>query len=522
MVVALRIVDRAKRTTWLGAKHTGPSIATHMIAPPTHRAGCLAWMNRVASARALGARHASNELGGESSSPIDDEGDTDMYTRRNPNSLRVARRTVLLALGALTALAALAPMAHAATSVWVSPAPVKGPFSSCATPGYNSIQEAVSVNPQHSTINVCAGTYKEQLRIEKQVTIAAQSGSVLQLPASPVNSASSCDVAEEQDLITLCGAGKTKISGLTLEGRWPAGCTGIESVGVLVGGNTALEFTGSRILHAGPEPINGCQTGLGMLIGHNRNKQVGTAKLTNDLVEGYSKNGITIDGPGSTAKITSVTVKTEPTSTGAQNGIQVSRGATAKISGSTVEGNECLQSPACGPNEKAFSPWQEEEDATGILFYLAGGGSQVKNSTISGNDIGIYNLLQGSEAAKTTILGDQLIANRFWGVALDQGTATVSNDTIRGPGRVGIQIVQYGEPHQFKEPEAGQEFGARGSGKHDTITGMSACALEGLSDNNVKDLAGSLTITKSLAKFNENASEVCDNNTSGKLPISLT
>jgi nitrous oxidase accessory protein NosD len=449
-----------------------------------------------------------------------------MHTTRYRGVLKVTLRTLVLAAAALAAAAVLAPLAQAASTVFVSPAPVKGPFNSCATPGYKSIQEAISVAPPKTTVHVCAGTYNEQVKIEKPDTIAAEAGATLMLPASPANTVSTCDVQEggyeEQVQVLVCGAGKVSIAGLSIDSKWTEINCAKQDYGILVGGNSQLTLTNTSITHAGPEPINGCQSGVGLQIGHNKNGQVASAKLSGDQISGYQKNGITIDGAGSKAKINGVTIKGEPTEKIATNGIQVSRGATAKITGSTIEGNECNVASACGPNEKGFSPWQEEEDATGILFYLAGSGSQVKGSTINGNDIGVYNLLAGSEAAKTTITGNHLSANRFWGISLDQGSALVSNNTIKGPGLVGIQIVQYGEPHQFREPEGGEEFGARGAGKGDAITGMSACALEGLSDNSSKDPAGSLTITKSLAKFSGNTSEVCDNNTSGKLPVSVT
>jgi parallel beta-helix repeat protein len=440
----------------------------------------------------------------------------------------IGRRIGLLAVVAC-ALVACVPAVASASTVFVSNEPVKGPFNSCASPGYKGIQEAVSTNPPKTTIHVCAGEYKEQVRIEKADTVAADAGAKLLLPASPANSTTSCDVQEptkdeQQDLMTICGAGKVKISGLTLEGRWAEVNCAKDFNDIMVGGSSNLTLTGAKILHAGVDPLigpsGGCQQGIGLQIGRNKIGQVGTATLSSDLIEGYQKNGITIDGPGSKAKVQGLTVKSEPTSEIARNGIQVSRGATAKISSSTIEGNEC-NAGSCGGN-KGFSPFQEEEDATGILFYLAGSGSSVKNSTINVNDIGIYNLLRGSESAKTSLTGNSLSGNRYWGVALDQGSATVSNNTISGPGLVGIQIVQYDEAHQGLETAPGQEFGAKGTGKNDAISGMTACALEGLSDNGPNDPFASLTITKSLSKFSGNATEICNNNTTSKLLISLT
>jgi hypothetical protein len=370
---------------------------------------------------------------------------------------------------------------------------------------------------------VCAGTYKEQVVIAKPDKVGADPGATLQVPASPANSTTACDVAEEQDLVTICGAGRVTISGLALDGSWtgPVNCAHQYSA-VLVAGNSDLTMTGTTIVHAGAEPINGCQAGIGILIGRARNSQVGNAQLKGDLIEGYQKTGIVIDGPGSVAKISGLTIKSKATSEQSQNGIQVSRGATAKISSTTIEGNEC-NSALCGPNTKGFGveEWEEAEDATGILFYEAASGSTVKSSTIDGNDIGIYNTLSGA-GATTAIKGNTLKANRYWGVAIDEGTANLNSNTISGPGLAGVQIVQYAKHEQFHEPSRGQAAGARGIGKSDTISGMTKCAIEGLSDNEPGDLAGSLTLANSLAKFSGNAAAVCNNNTNGKLTISVS
>ena len=435
----------------------------------------------------------------------------------------LACRRIAACTGATLAVAIAVPAIASAGTVWVSPSPATPGGTSCSSPGFNSIQEAIGVTPANSKVHVCAGTYKEQVVIAKPDKVTADPGTTLQVPSSPSNSTTACDVAEEQDLVTICGAGKVTISGLALDGSWtgPVNCAHQYSA-VLVAGNSDLNMTGSTILHAGAEPINGCQAGVGILVGHARNSQVGNAQLKGDLIEGYQKTGIVIDGPGSVAKISGVTIKSKPTSEQSQNGIQVSRGATAKISSTTIEGNEC-NSAACGPNTKGFGveAWEEAEDATGILFYEAAGGSSVKSSTIDGNDIGIYNMLSGA-GATTGIKGNTLKGNRYWGVAVDEGTAKVDNNAISGPGLAGVQLVQYATHEQFHVPPRGQEAGARGIGKSDTISGMTHCAVEGLSDNEPGDLAGSVTLAKSLAKLSGNAAQVCNNNTNGKLTISVS
>src|SRR5215472_6620025 len=74
--------------------------------------------------------------------------------------------------------------------LWVSSAPtVAGNGTSCNSPGFNAIQAAIVAAPSGATIEVCAGTYVEQLTIEKSLTILGTGGSVtIQLPATPAHS----------------------------------------------------------------------------------------------------------------------------------------------------------------------------------------------------------------------------------------------------------------------------------------------------------------------------------------------
>src|SRR4029077_12053029 len=111
-------------------------------------------------------------------------------TRRN--SVGAARLLWRIAAcgGATVAFAIAAPtMASAMGTVWVSPSPVAPHGTSCSSPEFNSIQAAVSAST-NKTIRVCAGTYTEQVSIDRQDTLMGEGGATLKLPASPANSTS--------------------------------------------------------------------------------------------------------------------------------------------------------------------------------------------------------------------------------------------------------------------------------------------------------------------------------------------
>ncbi len=349
-------------------------------------------------------------------------------------------------------LAILAADASAAT-LWVSNSTsISSPHNSCTHPGYNTIQSAIAVAGS-GTIEVCTGTYAEQLTITAPVKLNAANGAgtaKVALPATPADSTTKCDTATgtenyqpDQDLVSICTPGTVGITGLTFEPKWPAIC--YDSLyGILVAGGATLKATNVTVDGGGANPINGCQGGVSIQVGMAWTSpvEVGHATLSQDTVTEYQKNGITVDGTGSSAKISHTTViGAGPTPETAQNGIQVSNGALGAISSSSVSGNECDHS-SCGAD--AFTDYQ----ATGVLFYGAASGSKLTSTTLEGNDIGVYFDSESPtqpSSAEVTIQKDAFSNDRYEGIALDKGDASVKNDTIAGTGDIGIDLFQYEE-----------------------------------------------------------------------------
>ena len=372
-------------------------------------------------------------------------------------------RSIIGACAVLCGLAA--PAAANAASVYVSnSSPVVLGGKSCTQPNYATIQGAIDAvktltNP---TINVCPGTYTEQLTIKNalKLSVAGTAGSAkVVLPASPKDTETKCDEASakagytNQDGISICTPGTVSITGLTVEAKWAGNVCNENLYGILVAGGATLKATNTTIDGAGAFPINGCQGGVGIEVGmHWTNPvEVGHATLKGVTVENYQKNGITIEGKGSTATIGTTTVQGAGTTPEiAQNGIQVSGEGQAKIKSSKISGNEC-DVKSCGG--EGFS----QEQATGLLFYGAAAGSSVTSSTLEGNDIGAYYISSaGTPPTSPELLlsKDTFSGNRYEGVALDQGEASLKSDTINGPGEVGIEIYQYASQSLASESSA--------------------------------------------------------------------
>jgi hypothetical protein len=417
-----------------------------------------------------------------------------------------------LPVTAALALLSIAPGVASASpgALWVGKAAASPGGNSCSRPGYNSIQAAVNAAGSGSTITVCAGTYTEQVEITKSLNVLGSGSPTIALPAAPVDSATACDAAvtaggaqAPQDGVDICGAINVTLQGVTVSAAWPAGTCYDSLYGVLVGGGATLNFFNSAVTAAGAVPLNGCQGGVGIEGGDSEATplQVAHVNVVNSSVSGYQKNGITVDGKGSTASVSSSTVTgIGPTAEIAQNGIQVSDQASGQVIGSTVTGDECNYPVVCGPNALT------QYDSTGVLFYLASAGSSVIGSTISGTDDGIYytpapssgNQLFASLSPGLLVSGDTLNNDRYQGVQLEEGSASVSSSLISG-GNVGIQLVQ----------RAGQSTGMQVTATANTIKGESVAAAQVLSDQEPTDLPGSFTLT--LNDFVSDAAGVLDN-----------
>jgi hypothetical protein len=293
------------------------------------------------------------------------------------------KRLMLVMLAIVAAITMFGPSVNSAAAVtrWVNddrPAvPPSG--TSCNNPGFNRIQDAVNAAAPGDTINVCPGTYPEQVTIPAgKNNLTLRSTSILAAIIKPP-----VVMVDPGDLVHVAGARNTTLFGFTITGPFPDAqfCSLFARTGVRVDGGGSANILLNHItkIESTSPSLRGCQNGLGILVGSLREAQVGSAQIQGNFIDEYQKGGIVIDNTGSTASIeNNVVLGIGPTPVIAQNGIQISDGANADVTSNRVSDNTYTLAPA-------FS-------STGILLFQAGSITRITRNNAERNDdnVGTY------------------------------------------------------------------------------------------------------------------------------------
>jgi hypothetical protein len=403
---------------------------------------------------------------------------------------RSARRLVLVAVAAC-AIALVAASSAFAGTTWVSSSPTGGKGTGCAEPDFNGVQAAIASGAR--SVSVCAGTYTEQVQITAPVKLKAIGGTAtLAMPAAATNSTTECDTSgglEQKDEIAICTGGKVTLDGLTVEALIPLETCAGGLYGIFVGGGGTL-VSNDLTIHGASTTLpafEGCQHGVAIEVGEIEPSEVGHARLKKLVVDGYEKNGPTVVGAGSTMSIDRGTITgIGPTPAIGQNGLETSLGAQGTYKSVTVSGNEC-EVGSCGPTG---------EQAAGVIFYAAAPGTTLGKSTVSSNDLGIYYSSGSSTVPASpdvTVVKDTLTGNRYEGVVLEEGKASLKSLTINGTGRIGIDLYQ----------SAFQESASESSALATKIIGQSEAAVKVESDKEPGDIPGRFVATATTLSGNK-------------------
>jgi hypothetical protein len=415
-----------------------------------------------------------------------------------------ARKRLAL-VGACAVVAVLAGpglSSASAMTVFVSnTAPVAAVSGDCEHPSYTTIQGAVEAVSPGTTIEVCPGTYAEQLVIDKRVKINAFGGegsATVKLPATIATASGPCATSpEEETEIVLCTSESVNLTNLRIDARFPTGTCRQSLYGIFVGGGATLIARYDQIVGAGASPVNGCLGAVGLQVGFTpppgqggrvNPEQVGRAKLIASSIREYDASGIVAEGAGSNVAV----IKSDihgggPSTSHNPTGIQIRDGASGSVKGSWIQGNANAG----------------RQFGTGILIHHAAPPVVISNDTLEENGIGLR-FASGAatqpSSPEVKVVHNHFINDEYAGLFLEQGDALINYNSIEG-GQLGILINQ----------TASQPFAPNSSALRDTVSGTGEVAIEVQSDNSPGDHPGDFLIKNSA--ISNNPVEVRDQST---------
>ena len=303
------------------------------------------------------------------------------------------------------------------------------PGNGCGNPGYPTIQSAVNAAAPGDRIKVCTGLYQEQVTFpsgKDNIELLAVSRWNAVIKAPPAMVAGQGGFA----IVRITSAQNVTILGFTITGPGPGPCGSLH-YGVRVEGGGSANVLGNHIIDIRDNPLSGCQNGVAVGAGRASPSQgdvtTGSAQIIGNVIERYQKNGPTVSNAGSSAVIAHNRIfGIGPTAIIAQNGIQVSAGATAKI-----RHNFVAQNIYTGP---IFA-------STGILLFTSGT-VPVEHNSITSNDVDLYMFDAGAGSLASH---NRIRASTYDGVVVfDSDQLNIANnrtDQNGGPG-IGVYFAQ--------------------------------------------------------------------------------
>jgi parallel beta-helix repeat protein len=312
-----------------------------------------------------------------------------------------------------------------------------GRLAPCATISY-----ALTKAPSGATIKVAAGTYPEQLVIDKNVSIVGVVNQTVIEPSVVPLADSDTDSSQPQYAIVDATSGATvNLTNLTVDGQAAQGqfnsCVN-DFVGVYYH-DASGTMTADTVTNVELPPADfGCQDGLGVYVASDAGHH-SSVGMNYDTVTNYDKNGITCDDPGTDCSILgSAVTGIGPTGLIAQNGIQFYDADGGSIMGTTVTGDSYTG---------GFYT------AAGLLI-ISTGTLNVSGNTVTNSDVNIYLGTDGSgptpgvwSVTSNTVTGatDKVPGGYVGfgdGIQLDSTSnpVTIKGNTVTGGAENGISV----------------------------------------------------------------------------------
>jgi parallel beta-helix repeat protein len=352
------------------------------------------------------------------------------------------RRTHLAIFAAVFMAVTAVPASLYASTLYVG---------SCGSPTKSTIQAAVNASSPGDTVLVCPGIYPEQVTINKNLTllglVTGTAGQVvITSPAGGVVR-NTYDLYRYGDFpvaaqVLVQNARQLVLNNITVDGanNGISGCA-LDIRGIYyqnASGTIENVATRNQVLSA---VLTGCQSGQGIFVqsGYGSSTPQYVAILNNS-VHAFQKNGITVDGSPLTFLVQkNYIVGQGPTNGAAENGVQISDGATGAVLNNTTI-------------DEIWAPDTSSDTgdaASGILIYSSAN-VEIGFNTVGSTQFGIVTVSDPTYPSPqdprgvadftnihdNSILGTQI----FDGIDACSNNNTVFNNTVFSSTEAGIHL----------------------------------------------------------------------------------
>jgi hypothetical protein len=251
------------------------------------------------------------------------------------------------------------------------------------TGSYSTISAAVAAASPGDTIEVCQGTYDEQVKVTTpnlNIDGAGAGSTIIKPSVALPNSSSLFSGAAIYSIVVVDGVTGVTVQDMTIDGAdaaAPLACNTYVGIFYRAASGTVSH---TRVTNIFFPAWSGCQGYLGIFVqsGNGGPRLNSDVIIDHNTVDNYGKNGITANEAGTSVTITNNTVTGRgAVIDNAQNGVQLGFGAHGKVTDNNISGHN-------------YTP--ASYVACGILATNGGGAiGQTKSNTLIANEQNVCN-----------------------------------------------------------------------------------------------------------------------------------
>ena len=205
----------------------------------------------------------------------------------------------------------------------------------CASAQFSSIQEAVNAAAPGTEIKVCAGSYHEQVSINKTLRIVGDEGAVLAPTEIKTNASNLAMYEDMAAVLSIKGAADVFIQGLTMDGK-NSGMTDCSAeLAGIVFEDASGEINGVTIRNMSSASSESCQTAYGIFAQSSDSGET-DLKVNGSNIDSCKSGAIVGNNLGTIVRASGNKISGSESADTNVNGLQLAFGAIGTAKGNSV------------------------------------------------------------------------------------------------------------------------------------------------------------------------------------------